>query len=190
MMSWSTNQNEHSRDHKWGHCTCRDTCLLWLFSSAGENPPFPGFENHRKLVSQTIRQKLGQQRHAIAEGTEDKWTVIRDAWQDMDESVMTGDDHLSTRSNYTPDIVVYQVRICWHISNKTGTKYVHARKLGALSHDLLNCIQEIVFWSHRPITNFVIHLILIMYLSCLSTPFWPCSARGLTARMAPNGHQR
>jgi hypothetical protein len=60
------------------------------------------------------------------------------------------DDCLSTRSNYTPDIVVYQVRIRQHISNETGTKYVHARKLGALSHDLLNRIQEIAFRSHLP----------------------------------------
>src|ERR1700737_3384434 len=56
-------------------------------------------------------------------------------------ALLLDDDCLSTRSNYTPDIVVYQVRICQHISNGTGTKYVHARKLGALSHNLLNRIQ-------------------------------------------------
>ena len=44
---------------------------------------------HRKLVSRAIRQKLGQQRHAITEGTEGQPTVVKDAWQDMDESVMT-----------------------------------------------------------------------------------------------------
>jgi hypothetical protein len=44
---------------------------------------------HRKLVSRGIRQKLGQQRHATAKGTEGQRTVIKDAWQDMDESVMT-----------------------------------------------------------------------------------------------------
>ena len=52
---------------------------------------------------------------------------------------------LAIGSNYTPDIVVYQVRIRQHISNETGTKYGRARKLGALSHDLLNRIQEITF---------------------------------------------
>jgi hypothetical protein len=61
------------------------------------------------------------------------------------------DDHLSARFNYTPGIVVHQVRIRQHTGNETGTKYVCARKLGASSHDLLNRIQEIAFRSHLPL---------------------------------------
>jgi tRNA dimethylallyltransferase len=44
---------------------------------------------HRKLINRAIRRKCGQQRHATSEYTKGQRTVSKDAWLDLDESVMS-----------------------------------------------------------------------------------------------------